>query len=85
MLVYVFMLKYERRRQTLEVFAQRVALRPPEYAQAAQFFPIRLAYTYLKRLHKNRYLNRGRDYRGRLLYSLSPRGAEWLLKKRRGW
>jgi len=43
-------------------------------------YPIRSSYRYLKKLHRYNYLRRGRDFQGRIVYSLSPRGARWLLR-----
>ena len=70
-----------RKRQVLEIFATRGAgLRPQDLAVEAGIYPTRVAYPYLKRLYGWGYLYRQRDFRGRVLYLLSPRGAWWLLK-----
>jgi hypothetical protein len=72
----------ERKHQTLEYLSRRQWTRPPVYAVAVGFYPIDAAYSYLKRLHKWRYLDRGRDVTGRIVYRLGRRGAKWLLWKR---
>jgi hypothetical protein len=72
----------ERKRQTFEFFAMQW-VEVPVYAVAVSMYPIRSSYRYLKKLHKYRYLRRGRDFRGRIAYRLSARGARWLLRDRR--
>jgi hypothetical protein len=47
----------------------------PIYAVAVGMYPIRSSYRYLKKLHKYSYLWRGYDFRGRIVYRLSPRGS----------
>lgn len=79
------MLYNQRKRQTLELFADHRELRPYEFGALAGFYPLRSTYTYLARLHRMGLLRRRRDFKRRLLYQLSPRGARWLLKRRRGW
>jgi len=61
------------------LFVQHKALRPGEYAALAGFYPARAAWSYLKRLARAGKLHRRRDWKGRLLYSLSRDGAQWLL------
>lgn len=78
------MLFNRRKMQGLEVFAKYGTLRPVDWAVQTRFYPIRSSYSYLLRLHRFRYLNRGRDWRGRIVYRLSPKGARWLLKYARG-
>jgi DNA-binding PadR family transcriptional regulator len=74
----------ERKRQCLEIFATHGSgIRPTEWAIEARFYPSRAAYPYLKRLHRWGYLARRRDFRGRILYRLAPRGAYWLLNHKR--
>lgn len=65
--------------RTLEIFTRYKELRPNEYAVLARFFPTRAAWSYLKRLHRNGDLARGRDWKGRILYRMRSRGAKWLL------
>lgn len=78
-------MKYnERKHQTLEIFSRYRYLRPGEYAVEAKFFPTFAAWSYLLRLHRFRYLNRGRNFRGQVVYSLGKKGAERLLFLRRG-
>jgi hypothetical protein len=74
------MLYDERMRQTLEFFSRRQCVEVPVYAVSVGMYPIRSSYRYLRKLHKYNYLRRGRDFRGRIVYSLSPRGARWLLR-----
>lgn len=74
----------ERKIQSLEVFAEHAELRPGEWAAAAGFYPIRAAWTYLLRLHRLGLLDRRRDYKHRVVYKLSRRGADKLLRHRRG-
>lgn len=74
----------ELKAKTLSIFATEGPLGPPEFAVFARFYPIRAAYTYLQRLHRWGLLLRSRDARGRLLYSISPRGQRrltWLRAK----
>jgi hypothetical protein len=65
--------------KTLETFTQYAQLRPGDYAAIVGFMPPRAAWSYLKRLRKRRYLRRGRDWRDRIVYSISRKGAKWLL------
>lgn len=66
--------------KTLQIFADSGRLSPPEFALRARFQPVRASYTYLVRLHRFGLLLRGRDSRGRVIYSLSARG-----KRRLAW
>lgn len=77
------MLFNERKLQTLEFFAQRDWTRPAIYAGAVNFYPVRSAWSYLRRLHRWRYLRRGWDARGRLVYKLGSNGARFLLRNAR--
>jgi hypothetical protein len=72
----------ERKRQTFEFFAMREWVDVRVYAVGVGMYPIRSCYRYLKKLHKYNYLWRSRDFRGRIVYRLSPRGARWLLRDR---
>ena len=74
----------ERKLQVLEAFATHGQMRPIHLASEVGIYPVRRAYTYLLRLHRWGYLHRGRDYMGQLLYRLSPKGARYLLWRRRG-
>lgn len=79
-------MRYNQRKvQGLEAFASRGDLRPEEWAVACRFYPLRASFSYLVRLYRWGYLLRHRDFRGRILYRLSPRGALWLLKNRNRW
>ncbi len=74
----------ELKAKTLTIFATEGPLGPPEFAVFARFYPIRAAYTYLRRLHRWGLLLRSRDRRGRLLYTISARGLgrlTWLRAK----
>lgn len=73
----------ELKRHTLQIFEGRGWLDPPAWAILAGFYPVRASYSYLKRLHQWRLLDRALDWRGLLLYRLSPRGAERLAWLRR--
>ena len=71
--------KYNSLKQkALAVLEDRGWVSPPAWAVLAGFYPVRAAYSYLKRLHKWRLLERSLDGRGLLLYRLSMRGAERL-------
>lgn len=78
------MLFNQRKFEALTYFSRREWVRPTVYAVGVGMYPTRRAYTYLLRLQGWRYLWRGHDLRGRVVYRLSPRGAEWLLKHRGG-
>jgi len=74
------------KRQALATFENRGWLSPPAWAVLAGYYPLRAAYTYLKRLHRWKLLDRTLDRRGLLLYRLSDRGAQrlaWLRGQRR--
>jgi len=74
----------ERKRQVLEFLATRQWVRVPVIAAAVGWFPVKGIYSYLKKyLQRWGYAHRGKDFRGRLVYKISPRGAEWLLRRRR--
>ncbi len=64
--------------RALGVFEDRGWLSPRAWAVLVNFHPTRAAYSYLKRLHAWRLLDRTVDRRGLLLYRLSGRGAERL-------
>jgi hypothetical protein len=74
------------KQHALSTFENRGWLSPPAWAVLAGFYPVRAAYTYLKRLHRWKLLERSLDRRGLLLYRISDRGAqrlEWLRGNRR--
>jgi hypothetical protein len=71
------------KRHALAVFENRGWLSPAAWAALAKVYPVRSAYSYLKHLHRWKLLERARDYRGLLLYRLSPRGAQRLAWLRR--
>lgn len=66
------------KRHALGIFENRGWLSPPAWAVLAGFYPVRAAYSYLRRLHRWNLLDRTLDGRGLLLYRLSPRGGERL-------
>ena len=67
--------------RALAAFENRGWLSPPAWAVLAGFYPVRAGYSYLKRLHRWKLVERMLDRRGLLLYRLSSRGTkrlEWL-------
>jgi hypothetical protein len=66
------------KRRALEVFRMYGPLNPPAWAVLAGMQPIRSSYSYLLRLHRCGLLNRDRDPRGFLIYTISERGLERL-------
>lgn len=64
---------------TLEAFVAHETLRPGEYAEIVGFHPARAAWSYLKKMRRRGYLLLRRDWKGRLLYKISGKGARWLL------
>jgi len=60
--------------RALAALEDRGWLSPPAWAVLAGYYPVRAAYTYLKRLWTWRLLERQLDRRGLLLYRLSERG-----------
>jgi hypothetical protein len=78
------MIYNERKKQTLEWFAQTGWQSPAVWAVAQRFYPLRASYSYLLHLHRWHYLQRGRDMRGSVVYKLGPKGANWLLRNRAG-
>jgi len=76
--------KYNRLKiRALSVFVNRGWLSPPAWSVLANFYPVRAAYSYLKRLHRWKLLDRAFDRRGLLLYRLNRRGTERLQWLRR--
>jgi len=70
--------------KALDAFEERGWLSPPAWAILAGFYPVRAAYSYLKRLWRWHLLERMLDRRGLLLYRISKRGQErlaWLREK----
>ncbi len=64
--------------RALAAFEDRGWLSPPAWAVLAGYYPVRAAYTYIKRLWRWRLLERELDRRGLLLYRISERGRERL-------
>jgi hypothetical protein len=64
--------------RALDIFVLYGNLNPAAWAVLAQMHPVRAAYTYLLRLHRFGLLNRARDGKGLLIYSISERGRERL-------
>lgn len=60
--------------ETLTAFSDLGPLAPPELAVEVGLYPLRSAYSYLAHLSRWGLLLRGKDARGRVLYSLSERG-----------
>jgi hypothetical protein len=69
--------------RALAAFDSCGSLNPPTWAIVAGMTPARSAYTYLLRLHRFGLLERNRDARGLLVYSLSARGRQRLAWLRR--
>ena len=65
----------ELKKIVLVTFEDQGWLNVPAWAKLAGYYPIRTAYTVLKRLHKWKLLERQLDARGLLLYRISERGA----------
>jgi len=72
------------KRHALTAFEDRGWLSPPTWAVLTKFYPVRASYSYLKRLHRWKLLDRMLDRRGLILYRLSSRGVERLAWLRRG-
>lgn len=73
--------------RALSAFENRGWLSPRTWAALVTFTPTRAAYSYLKRLHGWRLLDRAHDQNGLLLYRLNPRGASrlrWLRQTNAG-
>ena len=68
-----------RKVQMLEIFVQHRELKPEEYATLAGIRPARDAWPYLRRHWRNGHLRRHRNWAGRLVYEIAPRGAKYLL------
>ena len=66
------------KRRALEIFERYGRLNPPAWAVLANMQPTRSSYSYLLRLHRFGLLNRERDTRGFLIYTISERGRERL-------
>ena len=75
-----FMRFNERKEHTLRYFSHRDWVRPGRWAADVSLFPTRAANTYLLRLYRLKLLKRGYDFRGRVVYKLSGRGARRLLR-----
>ncbi len=68
----------------LAAFEKRGWLSPAAWAVLSGVYPLRAAYTYLKRLWRWRLLERMLDRRGLLLYRLSQKGQKrlaWLQER----
>lgn len=76
----------EMKLRALAAFEEQGWLSPPEWAVLTGYYPVRAAYTYLKRLWYWKLLERRLDRRGLLLYHISDRGLArllWLQKNRK--
>jgi hypothetical protein len=60
--------------QALAAFEDRGWISPPAWAVLSGYYPVRAAYTYIKRLWTWKLLERRLDRRGLLLYRISERG-----------
>jgi hypothetical protein len=60
--------------RALATFEGRGWIAPPDWAVLAGYYPVRAAYTYIKRLWGWKLLERRLDRRGLLLYRISERG-----------
>lgn len=63
----------EMKLRGLTTFEGRGWISPPDWAVLAGYYPVRAAYTYLKRLWSWKLLERQLDRRGLLLYRISER------------
>jgi hypothetical protein len=73
--------------RTLKILNSNGPLRPLAWAEIAEFYPARAAYSYLLRLHRSGLLKRSRDEEGLLLYSLTERGQkklDWVMQQNKG-
>jgi hypothetical protein len=73
----------EMKLRALAAFEGQGWLAPPAWAVLAGYYPVRAAYTYIKRLWNWKLLERRLDRRGLLLYRISDRGQarlRWLQK-----
>jgi hypothetical protein len=72
------------KRRALAIFESHGGwLRPRDWASLANFYPVRAAYSYLKRLHQFGLLERGAPSNHVVVYRLSVKGKErliWLLR-----
>jgi hypothetical protein len=76
----------EMKLQALSAFEDRAWLSPSAWSVLAGYYPVRAAYTYVKRLWRWKLLERKLDRRGLLLYRISERGLgrlTWLREHRR--
>ena len=65
--------------RALAAFENRGWLSPPAWAVLTRYYPVRAAYTYIRRhLWQWKLVDRSLDRRGLLLYRLSRKGAERL-------
>jgi hypothetical protein len=73
--------RYNKLKQhALEIFDRQGGwLRPPDWAVLANFYPVRAAYSYLKRLHYFGLLERDMSSRKCILYRISEKGRNRLL------
>jgi len=73
----------ERKLRTLKFFSHHEWLRPAEATRLMRLETNpRSNWSYLKQLHTWQYLRRGRDFHGQIVYRLSKKGANWLLRER---
>ena len=76
----------QMKRRALAAFEGRGWISVPDWAVLAGYYPVRSAYTCVKRLWNWKLLERGLDRRGLLLYRISERGQArlvWLRENRK--
>jgi hypothetical protein len=75
----------ELKLKALATFDGRGWISPPAWAVLASYYPVRAAYTYIRRhLWRWKLVDRSLDRRGLLLYRLSQKGQErlaWLRQR----
>jgi len=75
----------ELKLKALATFQERGWLSPPAWAILAGYYPVRAAYTYIRRhLWRWKLVDRSLDRRGLILYRLSRKGEErlvWLQRR----
>jgi hypothetical protein len=72
--------KNARKAQVLEYFARRDWTLPKTAVTTLGLTGS--GWFYLKRMYQRKYLRRGYDVHGALVYKLAPKGSAWLLRQR---
>jgi hypothetical protein len=73
--------KNARKAQVLEYFSRRDWTLPKVAVTTLGLNP-GSGWYYLKRMYTRKYLRRGKDVRGALVYKLAPKGSAWLLRQK---